>query len=221
MKTAGYGARAEDERGGPADGALRQAGGHPHCTDHRAQHLTYASFSAILPPRTRRTSGRGRTPGYRAGPLTAEPAQHFLSKNGVPIATWPEDPRQARGDPTVALETLVAQLSRRSKKRQTRMRAMGGGPARCWARSLCSSGDWRAHGGSNGLAGGQAPGQMAQQRALRQHRRLVVAGDGAQRQAEQRRGDMSVNLLVVPDLVFARLGVDAKVEERLPTDKAA
>ena len=75
----------------------------------------------------------------------------------------------------------------------------------------------RAHRARDGLPGGQAPGELAQQVALRQDGRcgLGVRRDRRQRQREQDAGDRGVDLLVVLDLPVA------EVEEGLPADVAS
>src|ERR1700722_18752452 len=73
------------------------------------------------------------------------------------------------------------------------------------------------HGGRDGLAGGQAPGELAEQVPLRQNRGsgLGVRGDSGNRQGEHDRGDGGVDLLVVLHLPVT------EVEESLPADVPA
>ena len=70
-----------------------------------------------------------------------------------------------------------------------------------------------AHRAGDALAGRELPGQVPEQVALRQRRRRVVARDRAERQVEERRRDLRVDLLVRLHLAVA------EVEEGLPADE--
>src|SRR6266542_2867191 len=68
------------------------------------------------------------------------------------------------------------------------------------------------------LARGDRPRHVPQQVALRERGRRVAGWDRAERQVEQRRGDVGVDPLVLP---HGRGVVAAEVEERLPADEPA